>query len=131
MMAGVDAVTKRKLDEKLMMYHHGTLRWSSTPQVLYATARSDLTSYQSGHRIRAARERAKLEGASATHQGKVPKTAFLTVHVNGAGRPSDVLRAALKGIADGQASKRVETLLLYQSEATLRDAIALAERAGA
>ena len=70
---------------------------------------------------------AKADGADPKHQGSAKGCAFLVKHLVKAQRPSDVLRAAIKGISDGQKSRCVETLYLYQSLGALESALALAE----
>ena len=113
--------------EKLNMYHHGTLRWQPTPRVLLQSAIADLASYRSRGALKEDQRRAKSVGANARHQGTARGTAFLTAHVSSAKTAADVLSAAIKGIAHGRRSNRVETLTVYQSLEALQDALRLAQ----
>jgi hypothetical protein len=96
------------------MYDHGTVHWQPSPNAIYETARSDLRTVRQNAAIKNDRALAKAAGAQPKHQGKASQVAFLPAHLNGARCTSDVLRAAIKGISDGQASREVDTLYLYQ-----------------
>ena len=116
--------------DKRLMYEHGTLRWRPSANTLYVTAKLNLIAWQQNNRTKTARAKAKRDGAKAASQGKMSKTAFLIQHIAGAARTSDVLRAAIKGIEDGQKSKSVETLTVYQDRVSLNDALQIAIRNG-
>lgn len=113
------------LDEKLMMYHHGTLRWQPSPSVLLQAAEHALLELRESRKARNARAQAKAVGGKASHQARAKKGAFLYEHVRDAARASDVLRNAIKGIADARKAKEVDTLLVYQSQENLEIALKL------
>lgn len=116
--------------EKLHMYHFGTMRYQPTPSVVFQTAKSDLARTRERPAIKHDRERARLDGANPRKvAGNARGTAFLPMHLRDAKCVSDVLRAAIKGIKDGQKSRNVETLTVYQSEPALQAALAIAEAA--
>ena len=118
----------KPVNEKLLMHHHGTMRWTPSPMVIYDTARTDLASVAVNARIKNDRSKAKSEGASPAAQGRSKGTAFLYAHLRSAVSVSGVLKAAIKGIRDGQKSKDVATLLVYQSQQTLEKALAIASQ---
>ena len=112
------------------LYYHGTARWQPTANTIYETARADRLKLSQNARIKSDKRLAKEAGAQARHQGSTSTIAFIAAHVRGASATSDVLRAAIKGVSDGQKSKRAETRYLYQSIGHLQRALQIAEAKG-
>ena len=134
MTTGVDSkLTPQR--EALSLYHHGTVKWNLTPNVVYQTAVRDLQSldfntWLRGERSRTRETHGKDNPAYKTlppHRGY----GFLAKHVRKATTPAALLELALDDRTEGLVRARnVNTLALYDNGDTLAKAYALALGSG-
>lgn len=107
-----------------IMHKHGTLPWRPSARVLLQAATADLGRQRhnqavSGHKAQSGPKQ------RVTKQ----KYAFLANHVRGARVESDIVEKALKGRLDGlKGGVPMDTRRLYESEATLIEALGMARK---
>ena len=91
--------------ERALLFEHGTKPWRLPPSAVLGAARNDL-------------RKRETRGPR--------RYVFLRTHVKPAKSPADLLRRAFHDRESGLATSRVETLILYSDEETLKQAWLLA-----
>ncbi len=117
--------------EAMNLYHHGTVKWKLTPNVVYQTAVRDLQSFEFNAWLRGERARIEAEyGKKSPDYKSLPRSrgyGFLAQHVRKARTPAMLLKHALEEHKEGKArAQNVNTLALYDDADTLEKAYTLA-----
>ena len=121
--------------EAINLYHHGTLKWKFTPNMVYQTAMRDLQNFEFNEWLRGERARmVEKYGKKGIDYKGLPgsrKYGFLAKHVRKARTPATLLKLALEERKEGKArAQNVNTLAIYDNTDTLEKAYALACEVG-
>ena len=119
-----------KLTPAMNLYHHGTEKWSLSPNVVYQTALQDLRSKNFNDRLAGDRRECQEKGEFTEQCLKAlpPRRhyGFAGKHVRKANNAAELLKLALEDREAGTMSGNVNTLALYDNTGVLAKAYTLA-----
>ncbi len=113
------------------LYHHGTVKWNLTSNVVYQAAVQDIRNHEFNIWLRG--QRGRLNRGSPEYK-QLPSSrqyGFLACHVRKAADAAALLKLALEDQEAGRRSEAVNTLALYDNADALAKAYVLACGAGA
>lgn len=115
--------------ERVSLFRHGTKSFTLTPNAIVDAALSDIRARQFNREVRAMRADKEHYPKGSEIRKQLPplrKFAFLREHVAEHHKASEIISVALKDTTIANTSRDVETLMVYESEKKLRDALAIA-----
>ena len=117
--------------EAVNLYHHGTVKWNLTSNVVYQAAVQDIRNHEFNIWLRG--QRGRLNRGSPEYK-QLPSSrqyGFLAYHIREAADAAALLKLALEDQEAGRRSESVNTLALYDNAEALAKAYVLACEADA
>ena len=117
--------------EAVNLYHHGTVKWNLTSNVVYQAAVQDIRNHEFNIWLRG--QRGRLNRGSPEYK-QLPSSrqyGFLACHIREAADAAALLKLALEDQEAGRRSESVNTLALYDNAEALAKAYVLACEADA
>ena len=112
--------------EAMNLYHHGTVQWKLTPNMVYQAAAQDIRSREFNAWLRGERGRLKRGSPECRQLPSRRRYGFLVRHVEKAADTAALIKLALEDQEGGRHSAEVNTLALYDNTDTLAAAYLLA-----
>ena len=101
--------------EAVNLYHHGTVKWSLTPNAVYQAAVQDIRSHEFNAWLRGQRGRLNRGSPEYKQLPSSRRYGFLACHVRKAADAAALLKLALEDREAGRRSEAVNTLVLYDN----------------
>ena len=112
--------------EAMNLYHHGTVQWKLTPNMVYQAAAQDIKSREFNAWLRVERRRLNRGSPEYKQLPSSRRYGFLARHVLKAADAAEVLKLALEDREAGRCAGEVNTLALYDNQDTMAAAYLLA-----